>query len=466
MPLFVTQWTENNPIDSFAGLSDTPYSLLFDSARPSHRDSRYSYICWHPFETIEAKNGRVTVTNREQQLSFKANPFDILQERLNLWGGGKERDPTLPPLQGGAAGFFGYDLGRNLERLPAKAQDDPVMPDMAVGLYDQVLAFDHAANMAWLIIHAKDKREANIRRQVLESSLLCHPRASGDHAGITGKEGIAPQWTPDCDGQTYKNKIRTIIDHIHAGEIYQVNISRRFTAQTPKSFDPFMHYRHLREVNPAPYASYMNFGPVKIASASPESFLSLRGKQVKTRPIKGTLSSSKTPDALANNTKDRAENIMIVDLLRNDISKVCESHSVSAPEICAVESFEGLHHLVSSVQGTLQPDKTAIDLLKACFPGGSITGAPKIRAMEIIEDLEPNRRGPYCGALGWIGFHGNMDTSIAIRTLVYAGNKIHLQTGSGIVADSTPEAELQESLLKTEKLFASFEPIIEQKETA
>lgn len=432
----IQDYEYKDPADVFAPLAGMNDSLLFDGVCPGHPLSRYSYICWNPVETLIAQNGQVTITGPHGQTVSLQNPFDVLHDRLAHYGVGHERNPHLPPFQGGAAGCFGYDLGRTLERLPAIAKDNPAMPNMMIGIYTNVIAFDHAARKAWTI-GAKPPPQDTAR-----------PAAPLDWQ---------PDWKPDCPDGEYRTKIEKIIAYIYAGEIYQVNLSRRFTARLPRDFNAFSHYMRLRHENGAPFSAFMNFGNIKLASCSPERFLNLSGRRVETRPIKGTLPASQNPDILLNSAKNRAENLMIVDLLRNDLSRVCDFGSVKVPRLCALEKFEGLYHLVSTVEGMLQDKKTATDLLKAAFPGGSITGAPKIRAMEIIEELEPNRRGPYCGALGMIGFDGNMDSAVTIRTLVYDGEQIHLQTGSGIVADSDPDEELQESLDKAQKIFESFD---------
>jgi para-aminobenzoate synthetase component 1 len=440
--------------EAFAALQTQPYSLWLDSADTAHTQGRYSYIVSHPVEMIEAKDGRVTVTNSAQQTVLRCDPFDILNERLAAWKSEAETVEGLPPFQGGLAGFFGYDLARSIENLPASTRLNPHMPDMAIGIYDRVIAFDHQKNKAWLIIHAESKSEAERKRTVLLHILK--------HKKTEAKENPVLNWSPAELAESYKAKIRRVIDYITAGDIFQVNLSQRFEAVLPPSFDRFSHYLTMREVNPAPFAAYMNLGGIVISSASPEQFLSVQDNKVTTRPIKGTRprgrdrkEDDKNREELAHSAKDRAENIMIVDLLRSDLSKVCKPASVQLTELCKLESFAGVHHLVSTIEGTLT--KTPIDLIRACFPGGSITGAPKIRSMEIIEELETARRGPYCGAMAWIGFNGAMDSNILIRTLVYQGNKVTLQTGGGITAGSDAEEEYRETLAKAEKIFRSFD---------
>jgi len=459
MSPFILELQDKDPLAVFAALKHLPYSILLDSADLGHEAGRYSFIASHPIETLEAKDGVITLTNWSAQEKRGGDPFSILQERLKHWRQDVKPVRGLPPFQGGAAGFFGYDLGRSLETLPDLAEASRDMPDMAVGIYDQVIAFDHRKNETWLFTHAENYTQARKKQNYL-LSLIAHPPAPEK---FEGDEGLT--WTPRVTPDSYKTAINTVKDTIAAGDIFQANLSQRFDAALPDGFDPFAHYLRLRDINPAPFAAYMNCGAVTISSASPERFLSVRDGRVETKPIKGTRRRSKNPaldtaarEELAQSEKDRAENTMIVDLLRNDLSKVCEPRSVNVFELCKLESFASVHHLVSTVRGMLADQKTALDLLRACFPGGSITGAPKIRAMEIIEGLEPTRRGPYCGAMGYIGFDGTMDTNILIRTLVYEGQSVSLQVGGGITTESDADAEYQETLDKAEAMFKSFKP--------
>ena len=427
--LKIEEWSGADMPEAYEALADSPYALFFDSNRPSHPNNRWSFICWAPVETIETKNG---VIFHDRKKIEATDFFTFLQSRLDNYNFNPQGHNI--PFTGGAAGYFGYDLGRQLEDLPDQTIDDMKTPDACIGIYTNVLAFDHKNNKAWKIGGA-DLPPVKNRKTYTQDTL---------------------DWKTHKADKDYCRDIAKIIDYIHAGEVYQVNLSRRFEANLPEGFNAYGHYKNLRDINPAPFSAFMNFGDVTLVSCSPERFLSVTGSEVETRPIKGTLPSTQNADILIKSAKDRAENTMIVDLLRNDLSKVCDYHSVKVPELCMLETFAGVHHLVSTVKGILQEGKTATDLLRACFPGGSITGAPKIRAMEIIEELEETRRGPYCGAIGYISFNGRMDTNIVIRTLVYTGGKAYLQTGGGIVSDSIPEKELQESLDKAAKIFESF----------
>ncbi len=426
----IQKWNGPDAIICARYLSQKPYSIFLDSNRPSHPLNQWSFICFDPVEIIKTKNG---IIEHDGKNIGQADFFDFLQKRLDSYDFGTQN--TSIPFQGGIAGYFGYDLGRQLEDITTDTIDNLGLPDAIVGIYTNVLAFDHSRDEAWYI-----------------------GNNAPDIPNTTNTPYAPPQitWQSDKTDDEYCADVQKVIDYIYAGEIYQANLSRRFEANTPKDFDTFRHYEHLREINPAPFSSYLNFKDLKILSCSPEQFLSLAGEKVLTSPIKGTLPSNKDPQILLDSQKDLAENTMIVDLLRNDLSKVCDFHSVKVPALCQLETFEGLHHLVSKVTGTIKAGNKALDLLKACFPGGSITGAPKIRAMEIIEELEKTYRGPYCGSIGYIGFDGSMDSNITIRTLIHSEDKLYLQLGSGIVSDSTPQKELEETNQKGAKIFDSF----------
>ncbi len=433
-----------DPCHVFAHFCEHDGTVFLDSAELRQHCGRYSFIAVDPFVIVTSKNA-------------EENPFSDLAEKLAEFN--CEPHPDLPPFQGGAAGFFAYDLYRHLERVPAHALDDMHYPDMAVGLYDVVLAFDHVLQKAWIFSNGYPEKEEPAREMHARLRLAWI---------LNTLEKIKP--IPDIPIQTnliesnfsaeqYQCAVQKVIDYILAGDIFEANISQRFKTTLSDDFSSFDLYRKLRSINPAPFAAYLKFNDMVIASASPERFLKLQQAQVETRPIKGTRPRGKTPvedqslaDDLLNSVKDHAENVMIVDLLRNDLSKVCENHSVKVPQLCGLESYASVHHLVSVVRGRLKKQHTALDLFKACFPGGSITGAPKIRAMEIIAEIEPTSRGPYCGSIGYIGFDGTMDTSIVIRSFVIKNNIVTFQAGGAIVADSDPYSEYEETLTKARAL--------------
>ncbi|MDV7341652.1 aminodeoxychorismate synthase component I [Terasakiella sp. A23] len=429
---FVIDIPYQDPAALFAPFARDPFALLLDSTSVG----RYSYICLDPVETF---------TNAE-------NIFDQLKDRLSQTRVNRADD--LPPFQGGLVGYFGYELLHQLEDVPAKANDDISIPDVAFGFYDVIAAFDHEQEKAWIISIGSQARA----EELLEKLNTAVAPSSFAPAKLN--------WTSDFTQDEYQASVQKVIDYIHAGDIFQANLTQRFQADLPDGFNHFGLYQNLRASNPAPFSAFLNFADFTIASSSPERFIQLKDGHVETCPIKGTRPRSDDPKLdqsnaheLRNSEKDRAENTMIVDLLRNDISKVCKPHSVDVPELCEVHSFATVHHLISTVTGQLKDEYDGLDLLKASFPGGSITGAPKVRAMEIISELEPVRRNVYCGAIGYIGCDGTMDTNIVIRTLIFKDNKACVQVGGGIVADSQPEAEYQETLDKARALFKAFEVV-------
>ncbi|MEP6572073.1 MAG: aminodeoxychorismate synthase component I, partial [Gemmatimonadota bacterium] len=375
--------------------------------------------------------------------------------------------------------YIGYDWGAVLERLPSPRYDDLSLPDLILGLYDWVIAWDHRAERAWLISTGLPETGAAAERRAEERlgwvrRQLARPIAVGRRGSVHRLGTPAPSYAvPDIEygaqiglrssftHRGYLDAVSRVRDYILAGDIFQANLSQRL--QVPLEEDPWQLYRRLRSVNPAPFAGYLEFGGITIASASPERFLRLDPDgHVETRPIKGTRPRGLSPqhDAalareLMSSEKDRAENVMIVDLLRNDLSRVCRPGSVRVPELLALEQHRTVHHLVSTVVGALERGRDATDLLAATFPGGSITGAPKVRAMEVIAELEPSRRGVYCGSIGYLSVTGAMDTSIVIRTVVAAGGRAYFSVGGGIVADSDPEQEYLETIDKARALLAS-----------
>ncbi len=452
-------WLE--PVAAFEAVRDLPWPVFLDSARADARLGRWSYVAADPFLRLTSKDGRLTLGER----SFTGDPFAVLQRALAHYA--LAHDPALPvPFQTGVVGYLGYDLAHHLERLPHPAVDDLAFPDLAAGFYDAILAFDHGERRAWILssgwpeaspVASMHRRKA---RADLLAALVGRAREPEPEPEVASEAGLRSNFTAGG----YEAAVQRVVDYILAGDIFQANLSQRFQAELPDGLDAWGLYRRLRRRNPAPFAAFLDLGEVQIASASPERFLELRGRQVETRPIKGTRPRGATPEAdrrlgaeLLASAKDRAENVMIVDLLRNDLSRVCRDHTVLTPELCVLESFATVHHLVSTVTGELRDGLDAVDLLRATFPGGSITGAPKIRAMEIIAELEPSARGPYCGSIGWLGFDGWMDTSITIRTFAIKGRRVAFQAGGGIVADSEPAAEYAETLDKARALIEALQ---------
>ncbi len=444
--------TAFTPLQVFSALSQRTGCVFLDSAQDHHPMSRYSYVMADPILSVTAKNGVIKI---DDTIVSEPDIFALLRRVLKDHNWKTDLPENLPPFTGGLAGYFGYDLGRQLERLPEIAADNPAQPDLVIGLYDKIFAFDHEQNKGWFITHGDTPENDFI-------DFLGHVAAAET---LEENPQFAPLWRANFSREDYEAQLEKLIAYICAGDIFQANLTQRFEAPVPQGFNPAAHYLKLRRVNAAPFAGYMDAGSVQLCSASPERFLTVsQNGDVETCPIKGTRPHGKNPveDAairaeLLASEKERSENTMIVDLLRNDISKSCTDESVDVTGLCELQTFASVHHLVSTIRGKLRPDKDALDLLKGCFPGGSITGAPKIRAMEIIEELERGRRGPYCGVMGTIGHDGAMDTNILIRTIIFEGGKMSFQVGGGIVADSIPSAEYQETLDKAASIFRSFE---------
>ncbi|MBI2862271.1 MAG: aminodeoxychorismate synthase component I [Chloroflexi bacterium] len=438
------------PTAVFPVFLDAPYPILLDSALLMGYMGRFSYLTADPFLVLRSKGTSVEICSGPRVTRQEGDPFLILQTLLRQWAIAPIHG--LPPFQGGAVGYFAYELGRHLETLPQRARDDLRLPELCLGFYDWALAYDHAQQRVWIVStglpegsdEAARARLAWVRERLRRGHF---PSEVGDGTFRTRS------MTSTFSHAEYLAAVEAVKEYIAQGEVYQVNLSQRF--QVEALVDPWALYLGLRRASPAPFAAYLGFPEAAILSASPEEFLRLDGQMVTTRPIKGTRPRGRTPEddrALATellaSAKDRAENLMIVDLLRNDLGRVCRIGSVRVPELFALESFPTVHHLVSTVGGDLREGLDAVDLLRACFPGGSITGAPKIRAMEIIDELEPVERSVYCGAIGYIGFDGSLRTSIAIRIIVVKDGVAYVPVGGGIVADSDPEAEYQETLDK------------------
>ena len=435
----------------FEPIADLPWAVFLDSGSHHPGQSRYDILAAEPYVTLQTRGNMTEVRTREGVRVLPDDPLELLRRHL----GPPARPQSALPFWGGAIGYFGYDLARRFETLPARAVDAEKLPEMAVGLYDWAAVVDHLEQRVWLVGGVRDPRTA----ERWDALVACFAH-TGERQRVPFT--VSAPATSNLNEHEYAQAFHRIQDYIHAGDCYQINLAQRFAA--PVAGDPWLAYQSLRVINPAPYAAYLNTPQAQILSASPERFLKLERGEVETRPIKGTRPRVGHPrldaelaEALRVSEKDRAENVMIVDLLRNDLSKVCAPHSVRVPRLFEVESFATVHHLVSTVTGTLLPGRDALDLLRACFPGGSITGAPKRRAMQIIEELEPQRRGVYCGAIGYLGCNGNMDLNIAIRTLVVADGSARFWAGGGIVADSQLDAEYQETFDKARALLRLLE---------
>ncbi len=412
---------------------------LFESAQRHEHLGRYSFLAVNPRHTLEVREGNTFLDGKPKA----ENPLDILQRHLAKHE--RKTIPGLPPFQGGWAGYISYDYGRQLEpkaRIPAFA---PICPDMVFHLFESVIAIDHLQERAWIIGGSRaDRSELEI--------LLSRPKQANG-------ERVRAQFQSKITQAQHEANVKRTVDYILDGDIFQANITQTLTAKAPQDFDAFALYQQLREKNPAPFATLMDYDGVKIISSSPERLIRCIDRVAEARPIKGTRKRDDNPlkDAsliaeLQASRKDRAENVMIVDLLRNDLSLVCRPGSVKVPVLCGLETYANVHHLVSVVQGELFDNVSAVDLVRSVFPGGSITGAPKVRAMEIIAELEQAPRGVYCGAMGYFAFNGSCDFNIGIRTVQVADGMMRVQGGGGITARSEATAEYDESLVKVQRI--------------
>ena len=448
-------WVE--PARVFSPMAHLPGSVLLES-QPGSIGARYSVICTEPFGTLHTICGRTFSNLPDGSSTGTESPFEKLRDVLST--------RAMPPsagarFAGGSVGYLGYELRTFVEDVPISASDDLGLPDCWIGFYDCAAVFDHKdRTIALNACTLHDSPDRRVGLETLEDLILrARNEKEQEHSSELPRPGAH---TPSSSFTRagYCAAVREVKEYIAAGHVYQVNLSQRFTA--PVEMDAWDVYLRLRKHNPAPYAAYLNAGDFQVVSSSPECFLALdpASRLVTTRPIKGTRPRSADPaeDArlaseLAASAKDIAENIMIVDLERNDLGRVCEFGSVAAPDLAVIESHPTVHHLVSTITGRLRRDHDVLDLLTACFPGGSITGAPKIRAMEIIDELETVRRGVYTGSIGYLGFDGSANLNIAIRTAVVKDGFWHLHVGGGIVADSDPEMEYQETLDKGRAFF-------------
>ncbi|MCP1854557.1 MULTISPECIES: aminodeoxychorismate synthase component I [unclassified Bradyrhizobium] len=449
-------WVE--PVKALRCLAQRPQLTFLDSAAGPELLGRYSYLACEPFGTYLVAEGKASWHGEV----LPGDPWAVLRNLLVRCR--EAHRPDLPPFQGGAAGFFAYDLNRTLERLPGPSIPCLRLPQAILHFYDVVVSFDHRDRRCWIVSTGwpeqdPARRADRARRRADEfTALLARPRSP--QIIIPARAGA---WESNFSREGYIAAIRHVIELILAGDIFQVNIAQCFNARVSPLFDPVTFYCQLRSSNPAPFAALLRYDKLTIASSSPERFLKLDARQVETRPIKGTIARSadhaedrRRAEILLASEKDRAENIMIVDLLRNDLSRVCTDDSVDVSTLCDLESYASVHHLVSVLTGALAAGQDAVSLLRACFPGGSVTGAPKVRAMEIIADIEKVAREVYCGSIGFIGFNGHMDTNVAIRTVMVNDDHAWFHAGGGITAMSNPEAEYEETLAKAQSLFGAF----------
>lgn len=430
-------------ISLFSRIEQQPWAMLLRSASETHIDSRFDVLVANPVATLETVAGDTQIKTNTQEYVSQDDPFSLLDElqqqllpNLEL---GAEWDL---PFVGGALGYFSYDLGRRVESMPELATKDLQTPDMAVGLYEWALVVDHKLAKACVV-----------GQNIEQAWQWLNSQSPADVEDFK----LIGDWQSNMTQASYASRFDRVQEYLLSGDCYQINLAQRFNASYQGS--EWQAYTKLEAANQAPFSAFIRMPNSAIISVSPERFLELKDNVIETKPIKGTRPRSQNTELdqanahdLQTAEKDQAENLMIVDLLRNDIGRVASPGSVHVPKLFDIESFPAVHHLVSTIRADLDIQYSAADLLRACFPGGSITGAPKVRAMQIIEELEPHRRSAYCGSIGYISRHGRMDTSITIRTLVAEDNKLYAWAGGGVVADSDCAAEYQETLDKLSKI--------------
>ena len=423
----------------FVNVANSFGSIFLDSSQVHPHYANYSFIVLNPIQYYSSNDS----------LCNELSEFNkLIKENKSIY------NPYLPPFTGGLVGYLSYDLARQLEVISTTNYKNN-MKDYYLGLYNQVIAFDYIKNLCYLMVTEIKGFDLNYEEQFDKLIDLYNSACTNIKITDLPKINLSSNFSKD----EYISKVEQAKQHILAGDIFEINLSQRFSGEIDSSYDAYQLYNKLRKINQAPFGSYLNLGDFKILSSSPERFLSIKNRHIEVRPIKGTKQRSDDPkhdqrlaEELKTSTKDRAENIMIVDLMRNDLAKICILESIKVSQLCDVESFTNVHHLVSVIEGELKNKYSIFDIIPACFPGGSITGAPKIRAMQIIDKLEQCNRGVYCGNIGYFGFNETVDLSIAIRTIVIDKNKLSFNVGGAITYDSNPEDEYNETLVKGQKL--------------
>ena len=445
------------------------YSFLLESVEGGEKIARYTFAGAHPEEVFRYANGACVLESSDRLVWEEKDPVSFLRERVQRFR--PVRLPGLPPLIAGAIGYFSYDMVRLIERLPAKLRDDIGLFDAVLMFYHGLIAFDHVQHRLWIVRNVYTEGKGSLQQQYdvavkeIEKTrkLLEQPVAAEERKRKADKNAAAPlEISSNFKKPAYLAAVRKAKEYIRAGDIFQVVISQRFSAKTQA--EPFQIYRELRALNPSPYLFFLQLNDVAVVGSSPEMLVKVQGRDVSYRPIAGTRwrGKSEAEDARLENEmltdeKERAEHIMLVDLGRNDLGRVCEYGSIRVEKLMTVERYSHVMHLVSSLRGKLRPDVDCFDALMACFPAGTVSGAPKVRAMEIIEELEKTRRGIYAGGILYLDFAGNLDSCIALRTMVIKNGVAHIQAGGGIVADSTPLGEYEESVNKSKALQRALE---------
>jgi len=441
------------PLRALQAVENDPHTLFLESGGPEGQGARWTLLAFDPLYRLEVRGGalwRVAGAGATTQI-----PGDPMTALARAWPEPVEYDDEGPalPFRSGLAGYLSYDLKDHIERYPSRARRESSLPDLSLGFYDVVFAWDRVTGEGWAVSTGLPERDPELRSKRAWGRLqTCMERLRGPVA-VTDTTTASAPLVSNFTREEYLRVVDRALEHIAAGDIYQVNLAQRFRLESAPAAPAL--YRTLRAESPAPFASLVTTPNGGIVSSSPERFFAIQGNRIETWPIKGTRPRGVTPAedealarALSVSAKDRAENVMIVDLERNDLGRICEIGSVRVTALCEVERFANVHHLVSRVEGVLREDVAPADVLRATFPGGSITGAPKIRAVEIIDELEPTRRGPYTGAIGYWDASGACDFNIAIRTIVVEAGAASFHVGGGIVADSTPEGEYEETLIK------------------
>lgn len=464
------------PVSAFQKIEAGDRAFLFESVVGGERIGRYSFLGAEPLFTIEAYENFVTFRNDKAENGFvHPDPLRFLEDTI-----AKYRAPNVPGLPrfcGGAVGYAGYDTVRYVEKLPNAPPDDRKIPDMSFSFYDRMVIFDHINKTVNVVAHAlvgdrgQGSGDSEVRKQYDEAcrrvdelvARLQKPSADLPLTDIDPKGSrVNPRFKSNFTREAFEAAVVKSREYINAGDIFQVVLSQRFETETDAA--PFDIYRALRVVNPSPFMFYVRAGAVTLVGASPEIMCRVENGEMVVRPLAGTRKRGTTDEEdrqlaeeLVNDPKERAEHIMLVDLARNDIGRVAVRGSVKIGDLLTVERYSHVMHLSSTVTGTLEPGKSAFDAMRSSLPAGTLSGAPKIRAMEIIDELEPHRRGPYGGAIGYIDFSGNMDTCIALRTMVMLGKKVYIQAGAGLVADSVPASEYQETVNKAMSLMRALD---------
>ncbi|WP_100374733.1 aminodeoxychorismate synthase, component I [Bacillus sp. FJAT-45037] len=432
-----------------------PHHVLLESGR----GGEYSIIGLEPFAIVEGKGDTLTFKQGESLEVRKGKLLDSLKEVMAAYH--VDVMPNVPGFQGGAIGYLSYDVVREIEKLDQQAEDDLALPDLFFMLFHDVFIYEHKSEKMWAITHGKSEESDKFEQRLDRYTQLWQNSGSNKEWRYEAKSPTSTQTSSMSRGE-FGEAVEKIKEYIAAGDVFQVNLSVRHSKAM--TCEPMHVYETLRKLNPSPYMSYLHTPDVQFVSASPELLVKKQGMEVSTRPIAGTRSRGRNEQedrelaaSLIENEKERAEHIMLVDLERNDLGRVCEYGTVEVNELMVIEKYSHVMHIVSNVRGTLSEGYDLYELIRATFPGGTITGAPKVRTMEIIEELEPVRRGIYTGSIGWIGFNQEMELNITIRTMVCKDDQAHVQAGAGIVIDSNPKHEYAESLKKAKALWRALE---------